>query len=174
MKNRLVIFFIAILLVSLLGCKTGRKNLSLSDPLTFEEDKKLEINFEEIEKLETEPPDFIFLKKIDDEYYIPCPDNEEPTHIAFVSEDLIKIETLVDVKNLYKNVSKEQYGIIKLQEKRIDLLKELCRIEREARRTEEKLKYSYEEAYEKSVRWREFDGIAYKVLLFLSLIGNLF
>lgn len=175
MKRNLFSLFVLVIFVSFIfGCKTHDTNLSLSEPLVFEDEKGIEINFEEIESLETEPPDFIFLKEVDIGKYIDCPEDEEPTHIAIVSEDFIKIETLVDVKNLYKNLSKEQYGIIKLQEKRIDLLKNLCKIEREARRSEERLKYSYEEAYKESVKQRNFDNIFYKVLLFISLIGHVF
>jgi len=169
----LCLFFICILFSS---CATQNKEYlePTLKPITFEDtDKELTINFDELEKLETEPPNFIYLKKINDTIYVECND-DEATHVSLSSEELDKIERLVDLKNAYKKISNEEYDIIKLQEKKIEILKDLVIYEREGRISEEKIKLNYEQAYEKEIKRRNFDNITYKVLLLLSIAGNIF
>jgi len=173
MRKYLIAFCIFVLFVS---CASNSKNYiePTVKPLEFtDQEKELKIDFNELENLETEPPNFIYLKQKDTYNYMECKEDEEPSHVAMSSEELDKIERLVDLKNTYKKISKEEYEIIKLQERKIEIIKDIAKTEREARIGEEKMKLNYEEAYEKEIKRRSFDNISYKILLFFSLLGNI-
>lgn len=171
-----LIFFI--LCISLMSCTTlnlGEKvntNIENKQLLLEKDEPKYEVDFKKLEELETEPPNFIYLKQINNEYVVTDDENDFDI-VAIPVEDLSKIERLLDLKNTYKKLSKEQYELINILENKINVIKDIANYQYILTQEIQKENEKYKKEINKNIKWIKIDNITTKIMLFISLISNL-
>ncbi len=168
---------ITILLMCLIvftSCATTPEIDKPLPPLEFEPEEEYVLDVSDIPQID--PPDFVFLRQ--DEYgklIIFDPDEEPEAQaiaIAFPVEQLRRIEAMLMVKDMYKDISREQAALINIDRQRLQSYKEYLILERESRILERELRMAAEEAYKKERRDHRIDNIIHRTTLVVTVIGG--
>jgi hypothetical protein len=155
-------------LVCLVGCITP----DIDKPLP-----ELYLDREEPYVLDTsslkmpDAPNFILLVEENNKFRI-ANDNETPTHVALLQEDLVKIDTMITIKKAYEKISVEQAALINVERNKIDALKELLEIERNSRQLERALRMDTEEALAEERKDHKIDNIISRVAVVVAIAGG--
>jgi len=118
-----------------------------------------------------EAPNFILLVEENNKFRI-ANDNETPTYVALLQEDLVKIDAMVTIKKAYEKIAIEQAALINVERNKIDALKELLEIERNSRQLERTLRMDTEEALSQERKDHKIDNIISRVAVVVAIAGG--
>ena len=162
-------FSLILLILFVTGCATTPL---IDKPLPKLDFKKEEVYVLDTSSLtETEAPNFIFLVQDKDGSFRYAEEDETPTFAALTQDELVKIDSMLTLKNAYKSISKEQTYLINLERDKINALKEMLYLERESRQLERDLRLESENAYRQERRDHKIDNVINKGTLVLTVIG---
>lgn len=170
--------FIGIICVSLLvfnfGCGTIDYKTYEPPPYEFEEFEEFESSIDQLTPIE--PPNFIYVK-INEENntikYIDEDSNEEATHIVLSSDELSKIEALVNRTITYKELAKTEGILINDQIGMINRHLANLKMERELTRQYYFMWKDARETYIKERREHTIDNLINRGTLVFGIIGGI-
>jgi hypothetical protein len=171
MKYTLLISF----LVLFVGCATIPEIDKPIQELSFEPEEEYVLDVSDVPQID--PPDFVFLRQ--DEYgklIIFDPDEEpefEAVAVAFPVDQLNRIEAMLTLKDMYKDISREQEALINIDRQRLQAYKEYLMIERQSRILERELRLAAEDAYRKERRDHRIDNIIHRTTLVVTVVGGI-
>lgn len=173
MENKIISFTAVMLSVALLvsGCATKSP---LDRPLP-----QFELRPEETYVLDTskipdiDPPTFIYLAKDSSGKYVVLDENStiEPELVAIPANEIYKLEAMLEVKNMYIDIAREQEALINIERNKTQALKEILTLERESRMLERELRIDLEEAYRRERRDHRIDNLINRGTLIFTVIG---
>jgi len=152
------------------GCAAKKSQIDYRlPPINLPEPEVYVLDTTKIPKID--PPNFIFLIQNKDGSFRLAKDNEEPTHAALDKQELLKIEAMLVVKDMYKDISKEQELLINIERIKYKKVSEMLQLEREMRNMERDLRLEIERIYNKERRDHIIDNLINRGVLFLFCLG---
>jgi len=172
MQNKLLYLCIFIFFC-LSACNSMKSEIldTRLEPYSFEPEQVYVLDTSSIPKID--PPNFIFLKKNTDGSIRIAKDTETPDYAALDVNELKKIEAMLTVRDMYKDISKEQESLINIERSKNKVLKEMLTLERQARKTEQQLRLDSEKRYRQEIRDHRLDNILNRGSLILVVIGGI-
>lgn len=152
------------------GCKTTDPIDQPLPPVTFQKEKEYVLDLSKIKQ--PDAPNFIFLVMDQDGKLRTAKPNEKPQYVAMLQEDLTKIDAMLDVKNAYRNIAKEQEALINVQIEKANVLKEMMALERQNREFERQLRIDLEKRYNREVKDHRIDNIINRATFIATIVGG--
>ena len=169
---RYIIGFLTLALaLSLFGCATTAPIDKPLAPLVFQKEEVYVLDTSKI--VEPDPPVFVMLVKNPDGSYRSTKPGETATFIAVTSDDIKKIDAMIEVKKAYKAISREEESLINIERDKLNALKEMICIERQSREAERVLRLDAEKAYRAERKDHRLDNIVNRGTLIFTILGGI-
>lgn len=166
--------FILFFCIFMIGCETTPEIDKPLPEFSFEQEEEYILDVSSIPTIN--PPDFVFLKQdVKGKLEIFDPDEEPnsiPVAVAFPVDQLNRIDALLEVKDMYKDISREQEALINIERKKVEALKEMLILERQNRQLERELRLAAEDAYRRERRDHRIDNLIHRGTMVVMVIGG--
>ena len=172
MKHMILVALVSMMMAILLSncATTDPIDMSLSS-LVFNKENVYVLDTSQLK--ETEPPNFIFLVQDSSGNYKEASLGENPDLVALEQSELVKIDSLVTLKNAYKDIAKGQGHLINIEREKINAVKEMMVLERESRQIERNLRLDAERSYRLERRDHKIDNIISRATLIFTVVGGI-
>ena len=154
----------------LCGCNTVSEIDKPLAPIVFEKEEPYALDTSKL--IESDPPSMMLMIQDSSGNIRPTREGETATYVVMSYDDSKKIAALVDIKNGYKNVSKEQAALINIERNKLASIKEMMEIERQNRQNERQLRVDVEKAYKDERKDHKWDNIVNRGSMVFMIIGG--